>query len=214
MSLITWNPIEIKRITISQTNIWDGETGDIEINFDAEISAEADENTVFYNGKYVIYVNSFTAEGTFHPHERVTSSIPKSVFNLGDNTLSITVIDEEELGNPTSFEYNIIKEDRDTFTFERRFQHDLSPTTTGDVQLKAGEGLTVIEGVGTVSIQIPTEGKAKLKSITVEQDNEGEEVIEIIEDMTYLQEEGGGKIYEYPIDLSRFKDILDIRVYF
>ena len=189
---------EIKDVTFSKTNVWDADA-DLIINFTSSVE-----------GSYSVSVNGTILEGDNLAEENISVSIPISTFNLGDNTVTIAISNVGETVTDT-FTYNIIKENRDTFSLQRRLQHDLSPVLTGNATLKIGEGIAVSEGVGEVVLTLPTLGKARVSGVLVEQENVGEQAFVLTESMTFVQDEGEGKMYEKELNLN-FKDILSITV--
>jgi hypothetical protein len=161
--------------------------------------------------KYKISVNSFdTGFTNITPPTTINRSIPANDFILGNNlvTLKVTNLDEtiEEL-----FTYNIIKEDRDTFTYQRRLEHDQSHSLNG-LNLQRGEGIA-IEGLGqgSVTVKIPTEGKARVQNITSSEVNSGIVVGNLEIPMLNLGVVGEYSLREAPIDNS-VEDILSIGV--
>ncbi|SNS21543.1 hypothetical protein SAMN05446037_100661 [Anaerovirgula multivorans] len=197
-------PPSISAAGFSRTNIWDTDASNVVLT--CEVTSDGGIGI-----NYALIVNGvdITSGDTQSTPADLSLQISTENLTLTDNTVLLTVTDANGLTN--TFSYSIIKEDRDTFTFQRRFQHDLSPTTTGDVILDHGEGFTFEgEGAGEVSLQVPTEGKAKIQSIEVEASEDKEEEIEIAEDMIFKYAVGEGRVHEYQLDLNRFKDILSI----
>ena len=185
---------------ISQTNLWAGDlTGNINIKFNLYYDDESSESV-----EYTIGANSFTETSTITTPSIVSVDIPKSNFELGSNVINIGAGGEE-------YNYDIIKEDRDTFTLERRLQHDTSHTLT-NTKLIHGEGIGLTNTEGSVVIQIPTGGKAKVESVGVNVDADVVSTDELEFNMDYQYGSGTGKVYEKGIDLSKYKTINNIKV--
>ena len=71
----------------------------------------------------------------------------------------------------TAFEYTITKENRDTFTMNRRMQYDGSHELSDDAKLDPGVGIT---GVGEAIIELKTDGKYKVEDIEATTEEESE----------------------------------------
>ena len=153
--------VTIQNVNISKTNLWNG--GDDLINLTCLVD-DINKSSIYYN----ILVNSeivLLSDPQPTPTE-LNIQIPTTTFKLGKNELKLAVFDESDVD--TNFKYIITKEDRDTFTFERIF--DFKEDYINDNNIKAiyKEGLALKSiGDGTFELDIPTEGKSKIKNISI-----------------------------------------------
>lgn len=197
--------IEINNVAISPTNIWGG---DGTLNIQASINYTS---TV----KYYVSVNEYESTiTTTTPPATISLNIPFSEFNVGNNDLVLTVTNEAETETET-FEYNIIKEDRDTFTMLRRLEHDPSHSMTSNTVLKHGQGIGLSgTGIGSIVINVPTDGKSRVQAITPEVDNTGTFEVSRIIQMSIVGNLGDGRLFEKEIDLKsdEFSKIIGLGV--
>jgi hypothetical protein len=103
-------------------------------------------------------------------------AIDKESLAIGSNIIRITV--ENNAGEQFVFEPDIIKEDRDTFTYKRRGLNDSSLPREGAVVFQVDKGY-VLDGTGTgrLTLDIPTEGKSNINKITIDGSPEIREIV-------------------------------------
>lgn len=184
----------------SETNI-SGDSGNLIIDFDV---LELDENLAKKLHDYVIELNGQIMQtGITSAESRTSVSIPKLAFTLGPSNIKITVT---EIANPLdiySSTYIVTKEDRDTFVYNRKFQHDKSPQLIDDVYIKTEEGISIKNnnGSGYVALEIPTIGKASISNIKV-LNSEYTKIKDIkkVVDMTFKEDLDSGKVYEIKLN--------------
>lgn len=189
----------MENVKFSQTYLWAGNENDIIVSFELENKEGSRiRHKVLVNDVEVVPLSDYYVAG-----ETIQITVPKESFtNIGENRLKLIIIDEQE--NEKLFEYDIIKEDRDTFIMKRRLERDLSPEITENVKLEAGIGYKVNDSEpGDLVVQIPTEGKAKIKDLFVDADEDAFEDVILMDDMTLTEENEEGKMYEYEIDLAK-----------
>lgn len=203
--LINTSP-SLSNINISKTNLWVGKKG--LINLSCSIDDEEKDNIkyrVLVNNTKAVELNNFISTPT-----DINIDIPIDLFTEEENLLELIVFDEG--GGETSFKYNIIKENRDTFIFKRIFDFKEDYITDENIEVIYGEGLALKElGTGEVNIEIPTEGKSKISNIIIEGGEDKEEELTIEREMTYLNDLGVGKVYEAPLT-AKYKDITSIEI--
>lgn len=189
----------LSKTQISKTNIWDGETGNIIITTEVSYGEGEDiKYKVIINGVEVKPFSELVTTPT-----TIVTQVSKDLFEVGDNALKLIVVDTS--GGESLFEYNITKEDRDTFTFKRTFDFKEDYITDENIEVIYGEGITLKNiGVGEVNISIPTEGKSTIKSITVE-DNDKQELIEVPLSMDKISVIGEGATYKKKIIPSEWE---------
>lgn len=190
----------------SQTEIFDELSGNVEFKFDIEKEG---------NFNLKVTMNTWederigVAEGSF------TFQVPKADMNKGINTVDVLVDDV------SVWSYDLIWEDRDTFTLARRLEHSLQPTAGGRGKFVAGEGYTLNrnEGeLGTISGNIlqaiPTKGKSKISQVAVDSITEDEVMPEDIElPMTFSRTlDDDFKEYKRTIKKSDFNNINSIDI--
>lgn len=95
------------------------------------------------------------------------------------NIVRIVLSDETEERSVTE-EYDIIKENRDTFIYKRRFDIDESYREVySNLSYIPYEGLGLIrEGKESITLNIPTEGKSNIESITIDSTDDVSTVIQ------------------------------------
>ncbi|GEM_PF-4798519 len=203
---ISWWAADIENINISKTNIW--YTDKNNINLSCFISHPNNEDI-----KYKILVNNTKAvelDNFISTPTDINIDIPIDLFTKEENLLELVVFDEG--GGETSFKYNVIKENRDTFTFKRIFDFKEDYITDENIEVIYGRGLTLKEiGRGEVNIEIPTEGKSKISNIIIGGGEDKEEELIIEREMTYLNDLGEGKVYESRL-LTEYSDITNIDI--
>ena len=198
----------ISKIFFSSTNVWEGDTDNINLTFHIE-----DEDFEQIKYKFIINgvsINEFS--GFITTPITINEVISKSYFTLPNNSFFIIV--EDESLNQTVFNYDIITENRDTFTLERRLEYDDSPVLSS-AKVVSGEGITIDNistGKGEVLIEFPTEGKAKLQSIIIDGNIDEVENVTIEKKMSLIGENSDGKLYEYIIPISKYDTINDLEV--
>jgi hypothetical protein len=194
----------LSNIYISKTNLWVGEKG--LINLSCSINDEEKDNI-----KYKILVNSIKAvelDNFISTPTDINIDIPIDLFTEEENLLELIVFDEG--GGETSFKYNIIKENRDTFIFKRIFDFKEDYITDENIEVIYGRGLTLKEiGRGEVNIEIPTEGKSKISNIVIEGGEDKEEKLTIDNQMIYAKDLRAGRVYESRL-LTEYSDITNI----
>lgn len=84
-------------------------------------------------------------------------------------------------------------------------------STVGNFNYVENEGY-YLEGQGEIVLEYSTEGHAKLDNILVDSVLDSDESLEIANNMTIVENLNSGGIYEYELDLSRFKDITSLSV--
>jgi len=116
-------------------------------------------------------------------------AIDKESLAIGSNLIRITVEDNGGLQFPIDFE--VFKEDRNTFTYKRQGMFDASIPREGDVvfQGSKGYGLNGI-GTGRITFDIPTEGKSNINKITIDGTPEIRNIVAKNYDMDLVQKEG------------------------
>lgn len=196
----------LSNINISKTNLWVGEKG--LINLSCSIDDEEKDNIkyrVLVNNTKAVELNNFISTPT-----DINIDIPIDLFTEEENLLELIVFDEG--GEETSFKYNIIKENRDTFIFKRIFDFKEDYMTDPNIDAIYQEGLVLKDtGVGNFELNIPTEGKSKIKNITIDNIEDIQEEIIIDKPMTYVKDLGAGKVYEAPLT-AKYKDITSIKI--
>lgn len=113
-------------------------------------------------------------------------AINKEDLKIGSNFVRITV--QDFIGREFPFEYEIVKEGRDTFLYKRNGVHDISLPREGEVVFQADKGY-VLDGMGTgaVKLEIPTEGKSNINKITLDGTPEVRETVAKTYDMELVQ---------------------------
>ena len=213
MSIIT-----IKNQRLSRTEVFNLNTGTIEFKFEVE----AKEGETFKYVDIEITLNEFTHTETVQltPKE-FTVNLPISELNMGNNTLSLQVNDTDFPHSPETWSYEIVKEDRNTFSLARRFEHSTQWGLTGAVKFNSGEGYTLNRNIGQLGnitgealIEIPTTGKSKIDELLIASATEDQVVPEDIElNMNYSRElEDGFKEYKRTIKKSDFNNINSIDI--
>lgn len=145
--------------------------------------------------------------------QSIDINLDASLFNVGSNTLVMEVNSDELLSERQILSLTIIKEDRDTFTIERDLVYDGSHILTGDVILDSGNGITINgSGTGEAVIEIPTEGKYKIDSITVDADTESINTFDIEENMDNVTSLNGGLVFEKEIDTNDYEALNKITI--
>ena len=206
--LTYFNPsmfISLESISFSTTNPWeDGST----INFKGKVIYAQNKSvkySIAVNGNTVV-VSDILAPTPLDLDIYITISD----LDLGENELVLLIVDEDDV--VINYNFAIIKENRDTFIFKRIFDFKEDYITDENIEVIYGRGLTLKEiGTGEVNIEIPTEGKSKVKSIIIEGGDDKEEELIIEREMTYLNDLGEGKVYESRL-LTEYTDIVDIEV--
>ena len=194
----------------SEQQIWEGTKGTVDVKFKAYIKDYNGNNT---GGLCDVIVNDETIVSgvLFDPDQLISFSIDKSKLTEEINLLKISLYTTGGELNGT-FVYEIIKENRDTFTFKRVFDFKEDYITDENIEVIYGEGLALKEiGTGEVNIEIPTEGKSKISNIVIEGGEDKEEELTIEREMTYLNDLGEGKVYESRL-LTEYSDITNIDI--
>lgn len=156
-------PPELSNIKISKTNIWHNDLNNIHISLDVD---DEDGNGIQYkvliNDVEVIPLTNLQPSPA-----KLNMQVPTTHFGLGVNLLELIVVDEQN--GETRFKYNITKEDRDTFIFDRKFNFKEDYITDENIEVIYGEGIALKEsGTGEVLINIPTEGKSTINKIVAD----------------------------------------------
>ncbi|MFA7573631.1 MAG: hypothetical protein WCY24_07900 [Lutispora sp.] len=204
MSLITWNPYDIENagwfahfklnnINISKTNIFNTETGDIELF--ANISSFDDNIETNILANYTISVNNFILTDIQTTPFTLNATIPKSELNIGENLLTILLENEDyaTLENEDyatlEFNYNLIVEDKNTikavrkYDFPSQFTQDLNKTS---ILLNNGAFLDIVGQdtiITTDNSNINTTGRKTIQNIVVNGNEDIIEDINVVEDM-------------------------------
>ena len=191
--------MQITEVDFSQTNIKDQG-----VNIRAKILGAGAL-------KYKIIVNTYDSGFiNITAPTNINRDIPAESFTLGPNLLTLNLSNPDE-SEEELFTYSIIKENRDTFSYQRRMEHDRSHTLSGTV-LKHGEGIGLTNlGTGNVTVKIPTEGKGRIQNVSLVEENSGIVVGQLEIPKVLVGTVGDLKLKEAPIDNS-VEDILSIEV--
>lgn len=84
-------------------------------------------------------------------------------------------------------------------------------SVSGDFKHVEGEGY-YLEGQGEIVLQFDTQGHAKIDHILIESADSGDVATDVTEPMEFLESFTEGDLFEYEIDLNRFKDITSLSV--
>ena len=209
-------PPNILNIQLNQTNVWYGETGNINLTANiTDIEGDRIRYNVSVNDVEVIPFSMLQDVPSY-----ITVQIPKSAFTQsGSNLLRLTV--EDEASKRATYEYNIILENIDTNPIVRimdfrakHTQQDINKT-----QISSPDGFKLQENIEgsyymttTNRSQITTLGKSNIVNITVDGGNDIQQDITVIEDISNRQPIGIGTVQEFQIVLNRFKDYKNIIV--
>lgn len=196
----------ITNFHLSKTNVWEGDKGSINLTCFVE-------HVMDYSIQYKVLIGDREVIPLSEPQPtpaELDIQISVNEFEIGENLLALVVLDEA--GEESWFKYIVIKENRDTFTFKRVFDFKEDYITDENIDVIYGKGLALKKmGAGKVKIEIPTEGKSKIKNIEVD-GTEDIGVKKIFQnEMTYVQDLGEGRIYESRL-LTEYTDIVDIGV--
>ena len=158
----------LSNILLSKTYIPDGGST-IRVSFRV-----SDEQTQL-DAKYQIYLNDVLLKEnslTATPY-----SVNENVFLSTGGILKISLIDSNNV--TTDWTYELYDENRDTFTIQRRLEYDTS-TILNNAKIISGEGVTLDNSnTGELLIEVPTVGKAKLSSITIDGNTDGQQSLDI-----------------------------------
>lgn len=198
----------ISNITFSQTYIWK----DInKITFYNDINVMILDEVVTDTVVYEITVNDFKKDGVVATPGRIVVDIPGSVFQDGENLIKFSAHIQGE-DKTTNFAYKIIKENRDTFDFERRLEHDLSHELGGSAKVMPGIGIVAVnKQPGSALVDIPTEGKSKVFTVTIDVDEDAVDEKFLQEEMDFVQELEDGKVYEKRL-FTDYGEIVNLNV--
>ncbi|PTY92864.1 SPRY domain-containing protein [Heyndrickxia sporothermodurans] len=116
-------------------------------------------------------------------------AVDKESLTIGSNLVRITV--EDNAGQQFPMNFEIFKEDRDTFVYKRQGMFDASIPREGDVVFRGSEGYGLTRtGTGRITIDIPTEGKSNISKITIDGTPEIRNIVAKTYDMDLVQKEG------------------------
>lgn len=160
-----WIPGEVDLITpptvdiihVSESSPWITEDGVINFKYTTTLDTSY-TCKVEVNGEERMVFDK--PEGT----SLIEFILDKNIFKLGSNIIKLIVSNSYYNLN---HEYEIVKENRDTFTFKRNFNFEEDKyAKSPNLQIKKDEGISLTSiGSGTLDISIPTDGKSKISNI-------------------------------------------------
>jgi len=186
----------LSNILLSKTYIPDGGST-IRVSFRV-----SDEQTQL-DAKYQIYLNDVLLKEnslTATPY-----SVSEDVFLSTGGILKISLIDSNNV--TTDWTYELYDENRDTFTIQRRLEYDTS-TILNNAKIVSGEGVTLDNSnTGELLIEVPTVGKAKLSSIVIDGNTDGQQSLDIEIEPSQIVELDDYTEYTYPIEKTKYDGI-------
>jgi hypothetical protein len=186
----------LSNILLSKTYIPDGGST-IRVSFRV-----SDEQTQL-DAKYQIYLNDVLLKEnslTATPY-----SVNENVFLSTGGILKISLIDSNNV--TTDWTYELYDENRDTFTIQRRLEYDTS-TILNNAKIVSGEGVTLDNSnTGELLIEVPTVGKAKLSSIVIDGNTDGQQSLDIEMEPSQIVELDDYTEYTYPIEKTKYDGI-------
>lgn len=186
----------LSNILLSKTYIPDGGST-IRVSFRV-----SDEQTQL-DAKYQIYLNDVLLKEnslTATPY-----SVNEDVFLSTGGILKISLIDSNNV--TTDWTYELYDENRDTFTIQRRLEYDTS-TILNNAKIVSGEGVTLDNSnTGELLIEVPTTGKAKLSSIVIDGNTDGQQSLDIEIEPSQIVELDDYTEYSYPIEKTKYDGI-------
>lgn len=155
---------------------------------------------------------------TMYTHETMRKfSVERSLLTLGKNTLWITFKDELEDGGETEFSHDITVEDRNCFLLNRDFVFKDEFNKTGKVKFDSS-GMTITSNGFEESVVIPKEsimmeGRAKVKSIKINSDDDIIGSFDAIKKAEYRIDRGDSIVQRIPLkNIKTFDTVLKLQM--
>lgn len=204
------NMINIKDVVFSNTEVFN--EPNFNISLIPEVYEVVDGSNIYSNGLIEVKINGAIAVTDVATvlNNKASVNISSSYLTQEINELNIRLYNESKDTYKDEI-YSINKISRDTFTITKKFYRSSNYVKDGDILFNIGTGLSINgAGIGTVAVNIPTDGKDKIKNVIVNSSADVSKEISNSQLMTFVADENGGKTYETTLDLS--KEIIGIDI--
>jgi hypothetical protein len=139
----------------------------------------------------------------------INFSIPSSSFKIGKSILTLYIKDNN--GTESTFDYNIVKEDRDTYAMAR----DLIYKTNWDGSINSNFsdiGASLKPYSEDVYItndysRLNTKGKAEIKNIIIDGTDDTTQIVDYTRDMINYQTVDSGIIWTQDLQINKYKSL-------
>lgn len=163
------------------------------------------------NSDIVVYEDSGYIDST-----RRIFTISRDLLNVGKNKVVVTVTDEDEPHDASSYEANITVEDRDTFSIKRTFENSSEYIITGALSINNTDSLHTNANGMEAGVVIPKnhiemDGRCSIKSVSIDGDNDENNEVQLNQGYSYVQDHYDYVVYKYPIGkYMQYESVSDI----
>ena len=148
-------------VRVSTTTPWISDQ-----SIDISISVTHESNQQVY---YKVFVNNaeIMLSDTYVTPAEINIIIPVNYFNIGENQLVVVLIDEN--GIYKFVRISIIRENENTYSFVRRFNHKEGYITSENIEVIENHGIALkTPGTEFVTVDLPTIHKSKIESVSAD----------------------------------------------
>ena len=155
-------------------------------------------------------------ESTYTDTTRRTFPIQRNSLSVGKNKVVVSVIDEDDPHDTSSYEEIITVEDRDTFAIRRTLKNKSEYIVTGDLDIDNADSLHtnangMESGVAVPKNHIEMDGRCSIKSVSIDGDDDENKKALLKQDYSYVQDHYDYVVYKYPIGkYMKYESIDDI----
>lgn len=204
---------KILNVDFSNTNPWHKSKKDITVTVDILLpefkkclikavlsTAEArSAKKVGNNSDIVVY-----EESTYTDATKRIFSIQRKLLCVGENRVVVSVVDEDDPHDASSYEETITVEDRDTFSIKRTFKNSSEYIITGELDMDNVGSLHtnangMESGVAIPKNHIEMDGRCSIKTVSIDGDNDESKKTLLEQDYSYVQDHYDYVVYKYPI---------------